>query len=402
MELEAHLEGAGFSGPYQLGQGGSGVVYRARHPQFGAVAVKVLVDDEPKARERFAREAANLARVNHPALVPLLSAGDLASGSPYIVMPFLDGPTVAQRLRSGNRVSLPIARATFERIASALEALHDEGILHRDVKPENVLLTSNGAVLLDLGIAKEDGAAGETTEGAVRGTPRTMAPERMFGAPATRQSDVYELALLLYTLLVGKVPWTADADPLARLAPPPLTATRDDVPARLSDVVLRALSTRPERRPQSIAALVADVAAALSTRPEETETRTHAPSGSASINRSVEGATVIDVVTPPETTPALPAPRRRWVLPAIASAAVLVAAGLAVRTMRPTAPPKPPEPVVATVASEPEPEPEPEATTSPVVADPPPPAPSASAHPKKRVVPPKPRLPHSRFVDDRK
>ena len=412
------LEDAGFSAARRLGAGGSGVVFRATHAHFGGVAVKVLVADassDPKARDRFAREAANLARVNHPALVPLLSAGDLADGAPYIVMPLLDGPTIGERLRTGGRVTVPVAWSAFERIASALTALHAEGILHRDVKPENVLLTSNGAVLLDLGIAKECGVPGETTEGAVRGTPRTMAPERMFGASATRQSDVYELALLLYTMLVGKVPWAHDADPLARLAPPPLTLTREDVPAALSDAVLRALSTRPERRPATIAELVDHVQRALAPRgAEATETRTHAPSGQSAaseIRQSGAEATVIDVVTPPAPTPtaARVTKRRRW--PAAVALGVALVAGLGIGVPRLRRPPAP-TPLPATTAPLLPPELDPISTTAgtaealppaPIVSSPPPAPKTSAAHPARHpATPPRPLpKPFGRFSEFR-
>ena len=131
-------------------------------------------------------------------------------------------------------------------------ALHEAGLLHRDLKPENVFLPNDGgAKLLDFGIAKDISAPSSTTTqaGVARGTPATMAPERFFGAPASESSDVYELALLLYAMLVGHLPWADTTDASVRLDPVSPIDAGAGVSKKLSVEIMRALSTRPERRP---------------------------------------------------------------------------------------------------------------------------------------------------------
>ncbi|MFO0668478.1 MAG: protein kinase [Polyangiaceae bacterium] len=262
MELPARV--GAFELTDLLGEGGMGAVYGGTADGV-RVAVKVLKSDlalTDRERRRFLDEAAKMRRVSHPSIVPVLDAGTLPDGRPFLSMPRLEGETLAARLERG---VLPIDEALgfFAELASAVTALHDAGLVHRDVKPENVFLTEGRAVLLDLGIAREvDGASSTTTmEGKTRGTPAYMAPERFFGAPATLKSDVYELAVVLYCMLVGRVPWDDPTDPMGRLHPAP-PHERSATPRALSLVLLRALSTRPEIRPDNASAFAAEIARA--------------------------------------------------------------------------------------------------------------------------------------------
>src|SRR5262245_38189 len=204
-----------------LGEGGSAVVYAARG-DAGEVALKVLrADAAGGEREirRFLDEARHLSRVVHPNLVRVQAAGTLPDGRPFLAMTRLRGETLAARLGRG---ALPVAEALrlFDPIVDAVAAIHEAGLLHRDLKPENVFLEEGRPVVLDLGIAREQGAV--TTTGRVRGTPATMAPERFFGTPASEATEVYELALLLYAMLTARSPWGDAADVEARLhARPP-------------------------------------------------------------------------------------------------------------------------------------------------------------------------------------
>src|SRR5690606_10088835 len=164
----------------------------------------------------------------------------------------------------------------FSELASAVHALHEQGLVHRDLKPENVFVVDDRhAVLLDFGIAKDLDAPASTTtqEGNVRGTPAYMAPERFFGQPAGIATDVYELALVLYTMLAGRLPWNDVADPEARLAPRSLCELAP-VPEALDVEIRRALSTRAQNRPPSAMSLLEAVRAAASdsaTEPEPQE-----------------------------------------------------------------------------------------------------------------------------------
>ncbi len=249
-------------GPFEvtgvLGEGGSAVVYAAvRDGQ--PVALKVPRESAltQKETERFLAEAKMLARVTHPSIARVVDSGVLDDGAPYLAMQRYTGDTLAQRLARSGALPLPLALDLFEQIADATICLHAAELVHRDLKSENVVLADDGtrAVLLDFGIAKDAAAPASTTtqSGVARGTPATMAPERFFGAPATVSSDVYELAVLLYAMLVGRLPWTDVTNVEARLNP---AAPGADVPSALSTVILRALSTRPERRPRSAEALL--------------------------------------------------------------------------------------------------------------------------------------------------
>jgi serine/threonine-protein kinase len=193
-----------------LGEGGSAIVYDARMNDR-EIALKVSRhESESRSRARFLEEARLMRCVSHPAMVEVVEVDVLPDGRPYLALERLDGETLAERLDRG---ALPFeqALALFDQLTEALEAVHEAGLLHRDLKPENILLVDGGhhLKLLDLGIAKDvkTGPSTTTQAGIVRGTPATMAPERFLGKPATELSEVYEVALLLYAMLVGRLPW---------------------------------------------------------------------------------------------------------------------------------------------------------------------------------------------------
>ena len=263
-----------------LGEGGSGIVYevrvRGRRGRFEGPtrALKVLraeLAPSERERRRFLAEAERMRRVSAPGLLTLLESGILADERPYLLMPLLEGETLAARLDRGPLSASEAARHLAS-LATALQALHAAGMVHRDVKPENVMLVDDEAVLLDFGIAREiaaddDPATATTTstaDGRVRGTPAYMAPERFFGAPASVRSDVYELGVVLYMMLVGRLPWGSAENVTERLNPASPRDAGAKVSRSLATAVLRALSTRPEIRPCSaaeLAALVKDAAA---------------------------------------------------------------------------------------------------------------------------------------------
>ncbi|MBK7072559.1 MAG: protein kinase [Myxococcales bacterium] len=242
-----------------LGEGGSATVYDARWGHR-SVALKVIRADLAGAEaRRFLDEARLLIDMAHPGVVKVLAAGTLPDGRSYLAMEKLPGQTLADRLGAGP-IPLAQAIALFDQLCEAVAAMHAAGLIHRDLKPENVMLVqSDGAlhaVLLDFGIAKamRDGVVTLTETGQVRGTPAYMAPERFFGSPASVATDVYELAVTLFAMLAGRLPWDDTADPDVRLNPSRLAETVE-VPGALDEEVARALSTRAANRPPDVLAL---------------------------------------------------------------------------------------------------------------------------------------------------
>jgi len=242
-----------------LGEGGSGIVYDAT---WGPrrVALKVLhapLADTDRLRAQFLREAERLQAITHPSVVKVLAVGELPDRRPYLAMERLDGETLASVLARGP-LALVQALELFGELCDAVGTLHQGGLIHRDLKPENVFIVAGRhAVLLDFGIAKEVAAPASTTtmDGGVRGTPAYMAPERFFGQPAGIATDLYELAVILYAMLAGRLPWDDLGDPEARLSPRPLVELAS-VPEELDVEIRRALSTRAQNRPASAAALL--------------------------------------------------------------------------------------------------------------------------------------------------
>ncbi|MGE5184898.1 MAG: protein kinase domain-containing protein [Acidobacteriota bacterium] len=245
-----------------LGSGGSGIVYDA---VWGPrrVALKVLhasLVATDKERAQFLGEAQRLQQITHPSVVKVFAVGELPDGRPYLAMERLEGEPLARVIARGP-VSLAHAVQLWSELCAAVAALHACGLVHRDLKPENVFVVGGKhAVLLDFGIAKDLAAPASTTtqDGQVRGTPAYMAPERFFGQPAGIATDVYELALVLYAMLAGRLPWDDVADPEARLAPRSLCELAP-VPPALDVEIRRALSTRAPNRPASAEALLAVV-----------------------------------------------------------------------------------------------------------------------------------------------
>jgi serine/threonine-protein kinase PknK len=247
-----------------IGRGGSGAVYRGRQAQLGRdVAVKVVsARGTPEASQaRWRREVSALSRLsNHPNIVSVYDGGTTADGSPYLVMPYVPGGTLKDRLRSG---PLPPAEAARvgAKLAGALASSHAAGVLHRDVKPENVLLSPYGEPqLADFGIARM--ADGTTTTGAdLQATIPYAAPEILDGRTATEAADVYGLGATLHACLTGSPPYVAGPDEhmvalVGRvLTQPPPSLVEHGVPVPLAEVVGRAMARDPERRQGSAAEL---------------------------------------------------------------------------------------------------------------------------------------------------
>ncbi len=232
-----------------VGRGGMGCVFKARQPKLERlVALKLLptkLAAEPSFRERFRREARVLARLNHPNIVSVYDFGE-AGGFFYLLMEFVDGANLRQAMRAG-RFPPEQALAIVPKICEALQFAHSEGILHRDVKPENILLDTKGRVkIADFGIAKLVGEPQPvmrlTATGATIGTPQYMAPEQLERPQEVdHRADIYSLGVVFYEMLTGELP-------IGRFAPPSHKTPMDP---RVDEIVLRALEKEREKRYQS-------------------------------------------------------------------------------------------------------------------------------------------------------
>ena len=263
-----------------LGDGGFAAVFRCREASLGRdVAIKVLDLDrspDPSLAERFVREAQLIAQLEHPSIVPIYKVGRRTDVL-YIVMRCVDGPSLRQVLEQNRRLSVSDAARIARQVADALAYAHGEGVVHRDIKPDNILIDHKTGVVLvtDFGIAKaaqaaKAGSGPLTTEGMVIGTPQYMSPEQAAGDPVDGRSDIYSLGVVLYQMLVGEPPFDGEssASVLAKqltVPPPPLRRARGDVPPELAEIVGRTLEKDPARRFQSAADLSHALVGALPT-----------------------------------------------------------------------------------------------------------------------------------------
>jgi serine/threonine-protein kinase len=240
-----------------LGQGGMAKIYRASDGQLGRdVAVKVLRPEygrDPDFGSRFRQEAQKAASLNHPNVVSVYDYGQDAAG-PFIVMELVDGEDLASIIRRSGALPPRQAARLAAETARALEAAHARGIVHRDVKPGNILISRDGRVkVTDFGIARAASEAQMTLPGTTLGSVHYFSPEQARGEQATSASDIFALGIVLYELLTGHRPWEADtaaAVAMARLAgpPPDPTTKRAGIPPELAAIDRRALATEPADR----------------------------------------------------------------------------------------------------------------------------------------------------------
>jgi eukaryotic-like serine/threonine-protein kinase len=250
-----------------------GDVYRARDEQLGRiVAIKVLADryaDDESIRERFKREALAAARLSgSPNIVTIFDVGD-SDGHPYIVMELLEGGTLEDRIKAGGAQDASDVLRWLDQAALALDAAHAAGVVHRDVKPGNLLLNGRGEVSVgDFGVASAVGLDSMTMTGTVLGTAGYLSPEQASGERATPASDRYGLGVVAYELLTGRRPFESDsatAEAAAHVhAPIPYPSEHSDLPPELDPVLRRALAKDPEQRFASSADFVAALREALS------------------------------------------------------------------------------------------------------------------------------------------
>ena len=260
---------AALAGQYELereiGRGGMGVVYLARDARLDRqVAIKTLpvhLASDPKVRERFLREARTAARLSHPNIVPVHRADEIA-GHVFFVMGYVDGESLAQRIRRLGRITPRETVRVISDVAAALGYAHAHGVIHRDVKAENILLDAmtGRAMVTDFGIARLAEAAPLTATGQVLGTVYYVSPEQVSGERVDARTDIYSLGIVGYLALSGRFPFEAELASAVLIAhvtksAPPLHTVVEDVPRALADVVDRCLSKDAAARFQSCAEL---------------------------------------------------------------------------------------------------------------------------------------------------
>jgi len=345
-------------GDYQIvekvGEGGMGVVYSAIHPVIGKrAAVKVMnasLCADPVVVERFVREARAVNRIGHPNIVDIFTFGALPDGRSFLVMEWLAGKTLAERIEKG-RVPSADAIEILLQVGEALDAAHEHAIVHRDLKPENIFIVEQRGrsmvKLLDFGIAKllrPDGHAPATTqEGAWLGTPLYMSPEQARGQPVTHAADIYSLGVSAYELFTGKLPFVAESSldvihmHLYNVPPSPKEAW-PDIPDALSELLLAMMEKDAMQRPPlskvlatlhalrgSLPTGVGDAVWMSGTGSVRVPSPTPVPATAAAVPLAVTPL----AVTPPAVTPlavtplpATPSGRRTTALVAVAVVAV--------------------------------------------------------------------------------
>lgn len=267
-ELRDRLQltlGTAYTLERELGGAGMSRVFVAHETSLGrSVVVKVLPPDlAGMDLERFRREIRLAARLQHPHIVPLLTAGE-TDGLPFFTMPYIAGESLRAKLVAGGELPVQEAVRILRQVASALAYAHEHGVVHRDIKPDNVLLSNGEAMVTDFGVAKAlsasttaAGSSGFTSLGVALGTPAYMAPEQAAADPnVDHRADIYAWGVMAYELLTGQPPF-AGRTPQAVLAahvsemPEPITKRRASVPSALATLVMRCLEKRPADRPQS-------------------------------------------------------------------------------------------------------------------------------------------------------
>jgi serine/threonine-protein kinase len=259
----------------ELGRGGMGVVYLAREVHLDRpVAIKLLPPDKAvnaQLRERFLGEARLAAKLSHPNIIPIHAVDD-SGGFVYYVMAFIDGETLSNRVRTRGPLPGSEGARVMREVAWALAHAHAQGLVHRDVKPDNILLEAGtGRVLVaDFGIAA---AAGEVSSDGITGTPEFMSPEQALGSDIDARSDLYGLGVTAYYMFSGRLPFegTTSTEILARHVtetPPALGSLGLTVPRKLAALVDRCLAKKPEQRPENADALAEQLGLALEQRRE--------------------------------------------------------------------------------------------------------------------------------------
>jgi serine/threonine protein kinase len=272
-----------FAGRYdilrKLGEGGTANVYKALDVRSGKhVAVKVVEGPSAKTAkwaERLLREVQLLESIRHPNVVEVFGGGRRDDGSPYLVMEYLEGETLGHLMRRSPSLSIDAALAIAADVASGLAATHAHGVIHRDVKPDNIFLVEAGphvrrAKVFDFGFARIQGGEGLTAKGFIVGTPEYMAPEQTLHDPTGHRTDIYGLGVVLYRMIAGVLPFRGDAATLLAhhlfVTPRPPSELRAGVGRDVDTIVMSALRKLPRNRYPSMQDLFEDLERAMGKR----------------------------------------------------------------------------------------------------------------------------------------
>jgi serine/threonine protein kinase len=362
---------AGYRLEKLLGRGGMSVVYLAEHQRLGRkVALKLLsaaLTEDESFRERFERESRRAAEIDHPNIVPIFDAGD-ADGQFYIAMRYVPGSDLKAVIKRDGPLSIGRTLYMLEQAASALDAAHDRDLVHRDVKPANILIEepSDRVFLTDFGVVKHTSSHGLTRTGFFIGTVDYAAPEQIEGLPVDARTDVYSLGCVFYECLTGRAPFDRDAEVAVMHAhltepPPSLRNARPDLPRDLDRVVAGAMAKSKDERPATCEALVEAAHAAALGRATRT-TREPIPAAVVGVDgaeadseaaaemplaadsesgevaaisasgNSNPGAPDSEVTPPEQPPPSRPSGQGRpaWLIPAIIAVAAAVVSGAVV------------------------------------------------------------------------
>ena len=273
LDFQAAVAGR-YSLERELGRGGMGVVYLANEVDLDRpVAIKLLPPERAtnaRLRARFLQEARTSAKLSHPNIIPI-HAVDETSGFVFFAMAYVDGETLAERVRARGPLPASEAARVLREVAWALAHAHAHGVVHRDVKPDNILLErgTGRALVADFGIA----AADERGAGEITGTPEFMSPEQALGKPVDARSDLYAFGVTAYYAISGRLPFQGrtPTEVLARQVnaiPPPLASAAGSLPSRMARTVERCLAKRPSHRPKSAEAVADELGAVLEQRRE--------------------------------------------------------------------------------------------------------------------------------------
>jgi len=340
-ELSDGDEFAGYRIERRLGRGGMGILYLARETGLERLVALKLIAPEAAADEvfarRFAEESRIAASIEHPNVVPIYAAGE-EEGVPWIAMRFVAGSDLGRRLAREGRLDPQEVVDLIAQVGNGLDAIHAAGLVHRDVKPANVLLAGDPgaqhAYITDFGVARNAATeSGLTQTGRFVGTLDYVAPEQISGGPVDARVDVYALGCLLFKLLTGEVPFPREGE-AARLyahlndPPPAPSLYAPEVPLALDDVVIRAMSKSPAERYPSAGDLGRAALAALSGTAISTPERTVATGAAATREREVAAPAEVQTQKLPDEPPRQVAGRRRLLTGGIV--ALLLAAVVAV------------------------------------------------------------------------
>jgi serine/threonine protein kinase len=259
----------------QIGEGGMGVVYRVSHVALGkALALKLLRGEmakDPEVVQRFIQEAQSATQIGHENIIDISDFGRLPDGTVYFVMEYLNGSPLNDLIKRGGSIPTGDAVTIIRQIASALGAAHQRGIVHRDMKPDNVYVVKRGEIesfvkVLDFGIAKVGGASNKLTRtGMVFGTPHYMSPEQAAGQSVDARTDIYALGVIMYEMFTGRVPFDADTfmgvltKHMFEKPEPMSTAGAERQLGALESITMRSLEKKPENRYQSMQELIDDL-----------------------------------------------------------------------------------------------------------------------------------------------